>query len=128
VPQGFGLILPFSANPFLETQGIALPDLLIEVYLDKYESFMLLEACECSCVEWNFDDVTYHEPGILNIRLTDLSLAEREQNLSETDKFPQSQGQAQQSSQPQYANPTPAGLFSFSMMIGMETVALLGSK
>lgn len=120
---------PFDVKDFLEKQGIALPGLLVEVYLDKYESFMLLEACECSCVEWDFGNVSYHEPGLLNIRLTDLSLAEQEQNLSETDKtFPHAQAKTQQPAQPQFANPTPAGLFSFSMMVGLETAALLGSK
>jgi hypothetical protein len=46
-----GLILPPSlytggfASVF-EEQGIAPTDLLTEVYLDKFQSFMLLEACE----------------------------------------------------------------------------------
>ena len=89
--------------------------------------FFLNSQGEWSCLEWNFFDANYHEPGILNIRLTDLSLAEEEQNMSETDKsFPQAK--SQQPAQPQYANPTPAGLFSFSMMVGLETAALLGSK
>jgi len=89
---------------------------------------MLLEACEFSCVLWDFSEVTYHEPGVLNVRLTDLSLEEQEQSITEKEKaFPKA-GQsktAQQPAQPQYANPTPAGLFSFSMMVGLETAALL---
>lgn len=118
---------PIDVKEFIEQQGISIPGLLVEVYLDKYESFMLLEACEFSCVEWNFEHVTYHEPGILNIRLTDLSAAEQESSMSDADKtFPQAK--TQHAAQPQYANPTAAGLFSFSMMAGLESAALLGSK
>lgn len=118
---------PHHIEEFLVKQGIALPGLLVEIFLDKYESFMLLEACQFSCVAWDFSEVTYHEPGILNVRLTDMSLAEQEQKMTESEKqFPQQA--ATVFPQPQYANPTPAGLFSFSMMVGLETVALLGSK
>lgn len=120
---------PVDVKEFLEKQGIAIPGLLVELYLDKYESFMLLEACEFSCVEWDFEHVTYHEPGILNVRLTDLS---EEANMTEVEKsYPQtapSKARSSQASQPQYANPTSAGLFSFSMMVGLETAALFGSK
>jgi len=70
---------PLDIQTFLEQQRISLPGLLVEVYLDKYESFMLLEACESSCVEWDFQHVTYHDPGILNIRLTDVKAAEQEE-------------------------------------------------
>lgn len=121
---------PHHVEAFLNKQGIALPGLLVEVFLDKYESFMLLEACEFSCVTWDFSEVSYNDPGILNIRLTDLSLAEQEKKMTEIDKrFPQySSPPKEATSQPQYANPTPAGLFSFSMMVGLETVAILGSK
>ena len=120
---------PVHVKDFLERQGIALPGLLVEVYLDRYESFMLLEACESGCIEWNFEAANYHNPGTLNIRLTDLSLAEQEKDMTEADKmFPQAQAKSSQPSAPQYANPTPAGLFSFSMMVGLETAALFGSK
>lgn len=127
-----GRCKPIDVKEFLESQGIAIPGLLVELYLDKFESFMLLEACEFSCVEWDFEHVTYHEPGFLNVRLTDLSAAEEEADITETGKtFPQAtQGKTQTTKpeQPQYANPTSAGLFSFSMMVGLETVALFGSK
>jgi hypothetical protein len=124
---------PTDVKEFLENQRIALPGLLVEVYLDKYESFMLLEACDFSCIEWDFQNVSQNDPGILNIRLTDLSLAEQEQCMSEGEKnFPPAQlaGKGPQATAQglQLANPTPAGLFSFSMMVGLETVALLGSK
>jgi hypothetical protein len=99
----------------------------VEVYLDLYKSFMLLEACEASCIEWDFEHCSYRDPGVLNIRLTDLSVAEDEQGMTETEKkFPDAKDT--QWAQPQYANPTASGLFSFSMMVGLETAALLGSK
>ena len=123
---------PIDVKKFLEINGIAIPGLLVELYLDKYESFMLLEACEFSCVEWDFEHVTYHDPGVLNVRLTDLSDEANTIMTAEVErKFPQSLPSKEQSSpqsQPQYANPTSAGLFSFSMMVGLETAALFGSK
>ena len=120
---------PLDIQTFLEQQRISLPGLLVEVYLDKYESFMLLEACESSCVEWDFQHVTYHDPGILNIRLTDVKAAEQEEENSADKKFPdQQQPAAAASPATSYANPTSAGLFSFSMMVGLETAALFGSK
>lgn len=117
---------PVHVADFLEKQGIALPGLLVEVFLDKYESFMLLEACEHGCIEWDFSEATYHNPGKLNIRLTDLSQAEAESNMTETDKMYPQLAKPKEPAGPQYANPTPAGLFSFSMMVGLETAALLG--
>lgn len=121
---------PRHVENFLKKQRIALPGLLVEVFLDIYESFMLLEACQVSCIAWDFSTATYQNPGILNIRLTDLSLAEQEQRMTEADKrFPHQHAApsgASASAQPQYANPTPAGLFSFSMMVALETAALLG--
>ena len=123
---------PKDVKEFLVSHRIAIPGLLVELYLDKFESYMLLEACEYSCVEWDFEHVTYHEPGFLNVRLTDLSAAEQEADITEAEKnFPRAaQGKTltTKTAQTQYANPTAAGLFSFSMMVGLETVALFGSK
>mmetsp|Transcript_20899 Transcript_20899/g.45561 ORF Transcript_20899/g.45561 Transcript_20899/m.45561 type:complete len:480 (+) Transcript_20899:123-1562(+) len=122
---------PADVHDFLRQQGIALDGLLIEVYLDKFQSFMMLEACEASLVEWHFDDTNYNDPGVLCIRLTDLAHAEAMEGSSEhsgggnAPAVPSKQQAAQQQSA-QMANTIPAGLLSFSMMVGLETTALMG--
>lgn len=60
-------------HTFLKEQGIALDGLLIEIYLDKFQAFMLLEACEANLIQWNFRGTNIHDPGVLNVRLTDLA-------------------------------------------------------
>ena len=123
---------------FLKEQGIALDDLLVEVYLDKFQSFMLLEACEAAAIEWNFSDTSPDDPGVLNIRLTDVSYAARlDEDLRQSISSSQSgshpskphQQQQQQSTVPPvhpHANTTPVGLFSFSIMLGLETAQVMG--
>jgi succinate-acetate transporter protein len=112
---------------FLTEQNIALPGLLIEIYLDRFEAYMLLEACRSCSTVWDFAEASFREPGILNIRLTDMDLADQEQSLSESEKSGIAPSKAQTKQQPQLANVTPAGLFSFSMMVGLETVSLMPS-
>lgn len=117
---------PCDVQDFLQQQGIALEGLLVEVYLDKFESFMMLEACQVSLIEWGFEQTTYENPGRLNVRLTDLGQATREEIMTETQKsFPIMPVQSTQPTQPQHANTTPVGLFAFSMMVGLETIALM---
>jgi succinate-acetate transporter protein len=118
-----------ALREFLEEQGIALTDLLTEVYLDKFQSFMLLEACDAAAIEWDLKDTTTQNPGIINIRLTDVSYARRlDDDMSKSmsgpgpvPHAPQPQVQPQQQQQQQLANTTPVGLFAFSMMVGLET-------
>ena len=105
---------------FLKTQGIAIDDLLVEIYVDKFESYMLLEACVASHVQWNFQNTTYNEPGILNVRLTDMIFAQRSDALQQP-----SAPQLSSSSTPRHANTISLGLFSFSVMVGLETAAIM---
>jgi succinate-acetate transporter protein len=130
---------PLQVYEFLKEQQIAMDGLLIEVYLDAIQSFMLLDACEACMVEWDFSDVTAIEPGILNIRLTDLAQAEISELQHELqpppDKLskkavglaaaaPRAGGGGGGGGGMQLANVTPSGLFSFSMMVGLEMAAL----
>jgi succinate-acetate transporter protein len=123
------LCTPVALRDFLEEQGIALTDLLTEVYLDKFQSFMLLEACEAAAIEWDLKDTTTQNPGTINIRLTDVSYARRlDDDMSKSisgpgsaPHAPQLQLQPQQQQQQQHANTTPISLFAFSMMVGLET-------
>jgi sulfur carrier protein ThiS len=39
---------------FLEQQGIKDDSIVVEIYLDKFESYMLLEACEADNVKLTF--------------------------------------------------------------------------
>jgi succinate-acetate transporter protein len=117
------VVTPGHVREFLTKQGIALEGLLVEVYLDKFGSFMMLEACEHSLVEWDFSGTNHRAPGIINVRLTDLMNAQQEEAMTEGQKgFPTIQ---QQTQGPQHANTTPVGLFAFSMMVGLETIALM---
>jgi len=112
------LCTPEDVGSYLTQQSIALEGLLVEVYLDKLECFMMLAACEKSGVEWDFSDTSAHQPGFLNIRLTDLE-PEAEAVAGETRQQPA------QSQISQHANSTPLGLFAFSMIVGLENVALM---
>jgi hypothetical protein len=121
---------PKDLEAFLIERGIAFEGLLVEVFLDKIQSFMILDACEACMIEWDFTDTSPTEPGILNIRLTDLKEAQEEGNITEFQKnFPLAPGAwpaLQKSAAPaiQFANVTPSGMFSFSMMVGLETAHL----
>jgi succinate-acetate transporter protein len=126
------LCTPAALRQFLEEQGIALSDLLTEVYLDKFQSFMLLEACEAAAIEWDLKDTTTQNPGTLNIRLTDVSYAQRldddmSKSLSGPGAAPHAPQTQQQAPQHQHANTTPVGLFAFSMMVGLETAAAMAA-
>ena len=121
-------------HAFLKEQGIALDGLLIEMYLDKFQAFMLLEACEANLIQWNFEGTDIHNPGVLNVRLTDLARAEMdEKGLSGSSHSTGSNlancgGGGGSSPHPPMimANTIPAGLLSFAMMVGLETAALMG--
>lgn len=119
-------------HTFLREQGIALDGLLIEVYLDKFQAFMLLEACEANLIQWNFGGTNIHDPGVLNVRLTDLARAEMdEKGLSGSGHGSSSNlANCGGGSSPHppivMANTIPAGLLSFAMMVGLETAALMG--
>lgn len=104
---------------FLHQEGIlkhgiasAQRRLLVEIYLDKFGSFMILEACG-NDIEFDFARVTLEEPGILNIRLTDLM---EEATVT-----------ASTSSAPQRCNTSPVGLFAFSLTLGLESADKLGT-
>ena len=102
------IVTPADIDIFLRRQQISFDSLLVEVYLDKFESYMMLEACAEASVEWDFSTVKSACPGRLDIRLTDLSPGAYEPVVV-----------------PSHANTTPVGLFSFSIMVGLESVTVL---
>ncbi|GAX16513.1 uncharacterized protein FisN_7Lh234 [Fistulifera solaris] len=141
---------PAHVSLFLKQQDIALPGLLVEVYLDKFQSFMLIEGCEASGIEWDFSDSSPQNPGILNIRLTDLQSPHWQEDLSLSfkpsmiastagstatsqsskalgDSMPTTSHCHEKKGGPEHANSVPLGLFSFSLMVGLETTALMGT-
>jgi succinate-acetate transporter protein len=85
---------------------------------------MMLQACENSLLEWDFSETTPRKPGILAVRLTDVQEAMKEETEGGR-AFPDRGKQAAASGQ--HANTTPVGLFSFSMMVGLETVGLMSN-
>jgi hypothetical protein len=99
---------------FLLEQGIWEDDhVLLEVYLDTYEAYMVVEAMEQGGVIFDYSDTSCSKPGVLNIRLTDLHSgeggAQRQQNVAIS-----------------YCTLSPVGLFAFSMTVIMETAHLYG--
>jgi succinate-acetate transporter protein len=134
-----------QVRTFLVEHQIALPGLLVEVYLDQFGAYMMLDACESSNIEWDFSrtDARDNNPGILDIRLTDV-VEDNNNNNKEPDatsntggvpkmsawralEQPQHHAEANHPPSPQLANVTPSGLFAFSMMVGLETTYLLES-
>ena len=118
-------VTPSDVLEFLLRQDIAQSNLLVEVYLDKYQSFMLLDACKHALVVWDFSSADYDNPGVLNVRLTDLSQAQLEFGDGSLSQ-PPAQPTVQQAPS-QQANTTPIGLFSFCIMAGLESTALLAT-
>jgi len=106
-------------SAFLEQQGIVDPidsHMLVEVYLDKFETYMALDAIEQGVIVFDFSSTSAKAPGVLNIRLTDLS-------SGEVNKDEQSGAAA---SSPRTCTLNPVGLFAFSLTVIMETADLLG--
>jgi succinate-acetate transporter protein len=110
---------PHDISRFLHEQGIkAFHDkkLLVELYLDHYEAFMLLEACAEHSVFFDFSAVTVAQAGVLNIRLTDLNEimapTKSDKPSSPTPSAPR-------------CNTSPVGLFGFSMVVGLDSLNVL---
>ena len=100
---------------FLEDQGIKddSSGIIVEVYLDKFSAYMLLEACEVANICFDYSSTSVDEPGILNLRLTDTSMGG-------------SDGGKDQVSKHHNCNTTPVGLFAFSLTVALETAELMG--
>jgi uncharacterized protein len=110
------LTTPKDISKFLHEQGIKLSNdtkLLVELYLDHYQAFMLLEACAEHSIHFDFSAVTAAQPGVLNIRLTD---------LNEIMAPPKTSSQA--AAVPR-CNTSPVGLFAFSMTVGLDALNVL---
>ncbi|GKY97129.1 hypothetical protein MPSEU_000671300 [Mayamaea pseudoterrestris] len=118
-------VTPSDLLDFLLHQEIAQTNLLIEVHLDKFQSFMLLEACQSALIVWDFASASYEHPGVLNVRLTDVSPVARQAAMQAL-----TTAAAAATTTPttlQHANTTPIGLFSFCIMAGLESTALLST-
>lgn len=104
---------PDQIRVFLAEQGITIDGLIVEIFLEKFGSFMLLEACEAAEIEWNFEMTNCADPGFILIRLTDTSEDEDDQNHP-TNMISHN------------ANTTPIGLLAFSMTLGLESAVQFG--
>ena len=89
--------------------------LVVEVYLDKFHSYMLLEVCQAESIEFDFSSTSTQDPGVLNIRLTDKSIEGTGTTTS-----------SQASTAPHQCNTSPVGLFAFSLTVALESTHLLG--
>ncbi|KAL7567959.1 hypothetical protein ACA910_019669 [Epithemia clementina (nom. ined.)] len=118
---------PNDVRQFLDQQKIAMNGLLVEIFLDKFKSFMMLDAIEAGFIEWDFSDSSPSDPAILNVRLTDI---ENDQQYDNTNLQSMVQGSstrgaaAKETSGSMIANTGPIGLFAFSIVTGLETAAL----
>jgi succinate-acetate transporter protein len=101
---------------FLHQQGIKSKDdtgMLVEIYLDRFGSFMWLDVCQENSVHFDFPTATLANPGILNIRLTDLN------------DLQSSTAKTSAPVAPQRCNTSPVGLFAFSFTVLLETLNIL---
>ncbi|KAI2500337.1 GPR1/FUN34/yaaH family [Fragilaria crotonensis] len=103
---------------FLDVQGIKEADdekLLAEVFLDKYECYMMLDALDADVV-FDFSNATTGNPGVLNFRLTDLSSGDAGDPVLKTEQ-----------TRSGFCTLAPLGLFAFSLTVIMDVVHLLGN-
>ena len=108
---------PDDIRAFLDRQGIKDSkdeNLLAEVYLDKYECYMMLDALEGDVV-FDFSDVTVGNPGVLNFRLTDLCSGDTGDQNPKAE--PHRSG---------FCTLAPLGLFAFSLTVIMDFAHILG--
>jgi succinate-acetate transporter protein len=110
---------PHDVGDFLRDQQIALEGLLVEVYIDRFQSFMMLDACAAAGIEWDFGDTCPDNPGTINIRLTDLGGGSGGGGGDARTPSPGMSGRRE------IANATPMGLFAFSMTVGLECASFL---
>ena len=89
--------------------------ILAEVYLDQFSSYMFLDAPDDNDIGITFDfqSSTRDNPTLLDIRLTDL-------NISNTIG-----GGTLSAAPPKQCNMSPAGLFAFTMVVGLEATSWL---
>jgi uncharacterized protein len=144
LPDTYPIVAAKDVHAFLHQQGILPPagasstsqNLLCEIYLDQFQSYMLLEVCEFEGIQLDFSKVaTTSTPGVINIRLTDLSTRSTSSSSSEP-RSPAALPSAPQfslldhhASHPppqQFCNTSPAGLYAFSFTVWMETIDLVG--
>jgi succinate-acetate transporter protein len=104
---------------FLHDQGIKSKDdtrLLVELYLDEFHSYMLLEVCAEHMIHFDFTSTTSKKPGTLDIRLTDLN------EIMSTGGKGTKDGA---SAIVPRCNTSPVGLFAFSMTVGLDALNVL---
>jgi succinate-acetate transporter protein len=125
---------PAALRLFLVQEGILAAlehdhhhPLLVEVYLDKFQAFMALSACETAAMEWNLHDTTPEQPGMFNIRLTETPAPHDWKATSESTHSTDLETLTHLLPPPPvpHANSAPIGLFAFSLMVGLETAAVM---
>lgn len=121
-----------DVQDFLARQGITTREdgIIAEIYLDKFKSYMLLQALGDDIV-LDFGASSADNPGILNIRLTDMQATlvdDRTMMVATTPAVGSEQKHPPPAAarRPQNCNMGPAGLFAFSLTVGLETAELTG--
>ena len=99
---------PSDVKAYLERQNLVPAGSVCEIYLDAFEAFMAVDACDKSGVIFDLEKSTAADPRDVAVRITSPTLTTKE-----TPRKP-----------PRQCNMGPCGLFAFSLLMGLEATWL----
>ena len=98
-----------DVKAYLERQNLVPAGSVCEVYLDAFEAFMAVDACDTSGVIFDLEKSTAADPRDIAVRITSPTLTAS----TEAPRKP-----------PRQCNMGPCGLFAFSLLMGLEATWL----
>ena len=96
-----------DVKAYLERQNLVPAGSVCEVYLDAFEAFMAVDACDKSGVVFDLEKSTAADPRDIAVRITSPTLTTKEE-----------------AKPPRQCNMGPCGLFAFSLLMGLEATWL----
>jgi len=110
-----------SSNNNNDNKIMAPNQLLVEVYMDSFGAYIVLDVAEDNGICFDFSNATKQAPARIDIRLTDLCSSNNDGIASTTagtkDHHPQQYNN--------HCNMSPAGLYAFCMINGLEAAYML---
>ena len=97
-----------DVKAYLERQNLVPAVSVCEIYLNAFEAFMAVDACDKSGVIFDLEKSTAADPRDVAVRITSPTLTTKE-----TPRKP-----------PRQCNMGPCGLFAFSLLMGLEATWL----
>jgi len=91
-------------------------EILAEVYMDSFGAFIVLDVAEENGICFDFSNATKSEPARIDIRLTDLNDGSTTGGTTKP---------TETVTPPQNCSMSPAGLFAFTMINGLEGIYML---